>query len=137
MNETTDSPLLVCIDLEAGSERLTAWAAAMARRCRQRVRVLYVSPVERAGEQRRETEQRLHRIIDRPFAGVELEALEVRHGLAEEIIVETAHRCAAAMILLGRRQRTAVERIYVGSTTSAVISQASRPVLVVPVVVQQ
>ncbi len=133
MNEENRPPLLLCLDLEAGSDHLARWAAQLARRCGQRVQVLYVSPVPLSPAQRLEKEQRLQRLLEEPFQGLEIIATELREGVAEEVIVEVARRVDADTILLGRRQRTAVERIYVGSTTSAVISLARRPVLVVPV----
>lgn len=133
MTKTTRQPLLLCLDLEAGSHRLARWAAQLAKRCRQPVHLLYVSPVRLSEEQRRKRKQRLLQLVEASFRDLEITATELREGVAEEVIVEVARQIDAGMILLGRRQRTAVERIYVGSTTSAVISLARRPVLVVPV----
>ncbi len=133
MTEPTRLPLLLCLDLEAGSDHLARWAAQRARRCGQPVQVLYVSPGSLSPEKRQKRKQRLQHLVEEHFQGLEITRIELREGVAEEVIVETARQVDAEMILLGRRQRTAVERIYVGSTTSAVISLARRPVLVVPV----
>ena len=133
MPEQEPAPLLLCLDLEAGSEALARQAAELARRCRRPVRILHVSDGHPAAEERKGIEAALARICEEMLAGIEITGVEIRQGLPEETIVEAAGECDATMILLGRRQRSAVERIYVGSTTSAVISLARRPVLVVPV----
>jgi len=133
MNELTRLPFLLCLDLEAGSDRLVRWAAQLARRCGQPVQVLYVSPGSLSVERRHRKKQRLQDLVAEPFQDLEITIMDPREGIAEEVIVEVARQIDAGVILLGRRQRTAVERIYVGSTTSAVISLARRPVLVVPV----
>ncbi|HHQ14110.1 MAG TPA: universal stress protein [Chromatiales bacterium] len=126
--------LLVCVDLEAGSANLVKYAARQARSCGSSLRVLYVSPSRSAGRDVREQAlARLHQLIDGPFSGLDIDAVDVEAGIAEEVIVEYARRHHVGQILLGRRHRSTVERIYVGSTTSAVISLARRPVLVVPV----
>ena len=133
MPEQEPAPLLLCLDLETGSEALARQAAELARRCRRPVRILHVSDGHPAAEERKGIEAALARICEEMLAGIEITGVEIRQGLPEETIVEAAGECDATMILLGRRQRSAVERIYVGSTTSAVISLARRPVLVVPV----
>ena len=133
MTEAIRLPLLLCLDLEAGSDRLAHWVAHLARRCSQPVHLLHVSPVPLSGERQQKRQQRLGQLVESCLQGLEITAVELREGVAEEVIVEVARQIDAGMILLGRRQRTAVERIYVGSTTSAVISLARRPVLVVPV----
>ena len=61
--------------------------------------------------------------------------LHIEVGIPEDVIVAVAQRLASGPILLGRRRRETVERIYVGSTTSAVISLARRPVLVIPLAI--
>jgi len=133
MNDTGRSPLLLCLDLESGSARLANWAAGMARRCELPVHLLYVSPGHLSPGKRLQLEARLRRVVEAPFRDIEIAEISLREGIAEEVIVEHARNIDAHMILLGRRQRSAVERIYVGSTTSAVISLARRPVLVIPV----
>lgn len=133
MATETSSPLLLCLDLEAGSEQLAAYAAAHARRCSRPVRVLHVTPASLDGRHRTRVHQHLQALVDAHLGGIALAGLEVTEEVAEEIIVATAARHDVDLILLGRRQRRTVERIYVGSTTSAVLSLAHRPILVVPI----
>lgn len=127
------SPLLICLDLEAGSERLIDYAARHARRCALPLRVLHVSRATLDETKRQEILVRIHKLIDRPLAGLSLEAIDIEPGAPEDVIIEVARRHDINLILLGRRHRSTVERIYVGSTTSTIISLATRPVLVVPV----
>ena len=127
------SPLLICLDLEAGSEQLLAYAAHHVRRCQQTVRVLHVSRAELDAARSDALQQQIRKLLDRVFPDISPPAIDIEVGLAEDRIVEVAQRCQADPVLLGRRRRATVERIYVGSTTSAVLSLATRPVLVVPV----
>ena len=133
MPNDVQSPLLLCADLEAGSEGLIEYAATRARRCRQAVRVLYVAPPVLDGTARATAAERLHALVDAVLAGVEIAGVDVIAGVPEDVIIQQAARWHADPIVLGRRRRSTVERIYVGSTTSAVIALARRPVLVVPV----
>jgi len=75
----------------------------------------------------------LDRLVTANLADVIVEAVAIRHGLPEETIVAYAKEYAVDPIVLGRRQRSTIERIHVGSTTSAVISLATGPVLIVPI----
>jgi len=127
------SPLLLCLDLEFGSEQLIDYAARHARRCALPLRVLHASRAALDEKKHQQLQARIHELIDHPLEGLRLQAIDIETGEAEDIIVEVARRHDADLILLGRRHRTTADRIYVGSTTSAVISLATKPVLVVPV----
>lgn len=133
MNPDDVSPLLLCLDLEAGSEQLIDYAARHARRCTLPLRMLHASRAALNEAKHQQILARIHELIDRPLSGLRLQAIDIESGVAEDIIVEVARRHDVNLILLGRRHRTTAERIYVGSTTSAVISLATQPVLVVPV----
>jgi len=75
---------------------------------------------------------RVDRLVTALLPHVAVEAVAIRAGLPEETITAYGEEYPMDPIVLGRRQRSMVERIHVGSTTSAVISLASCPVLVVP-----
>jgi len=133
MSPDDASPLLLCLDLEFGSEQLIDYAARHAQRCALPLRVLHVSRAALDEKKHQQLLARIHGLIDRHLGGLQLQAIDIETGVAEDVIVEVARHHDADLILLGRRHRTTADRIYVGSTTSAVISLATRPVLVVPV----
>jgi len=125
--------MLLCLDLEAGSAQLAAAAAAVARRCKAAMHLLYVQPSHGSGDDRGRLEARLRRLVEPALDGAPPAGVTIRRGVPEEVIVAHASEIDARSIVLGRRRRSAVERIYVGSTTAAVLSLARRPVLVIPV----
>ncbi len=129
------SPLLLCLDLEAGSDELAAAAAQMAARCALAIRVLHVMQSPLGEADRRHREDQLRALCRKRLPPIAPEHLHLISGVPEDVIIETANRFDTGPILLGRRQRKTVERIYVGSTTSAVIALARRPVLVIPLAV--
>jgi len=124
--------MLLCLDLEQGSDRLVARAAPIAQRWAAPVRIVHATRTALTGPQTKDVMARLHALVDGPLAGHAVDGVELAQGVAEHVIVAAANRCGAIAIVLGRRSRSTVERIYVGSTTSAVISLAQRPVLVLP-----
>jgi nucleotide-binding universal stress UspA family protein len=125
--------MLLCLDLERGSDALARYAGARAMHCKQNVHVLYVHPKADNGPAWEDAQARLDRLVTANLADVTVEAVVIRHGLPEEMIVAYAKKYANDPVVLGRRQRSTIERIHVGSTTSAVISLATTPVLIVPV----
>jgi len=132
-SELDNQSLLLCIDLEKGSDQLVQYAAQHAQRCGSTTQVLYVSRKELNKATRERILSHLHNLVDQPFADLPIKSIKVEAGIIEEIIVNTARHNCVELILLGRRQRSRVERIHVGSTTRAVIALACRPVLVIPV----
>lgn len=132
-SEQDHKALLLCLDLEKGSTELVKYAAQHARRCGLTTRVLYVTHTELNKGTRERILSHLHDLIDQPFSDLPVETIKIETGVIEEIIVKIARHDQVELILLGRRQRSKVERIHVGSTTRAVIALAARPVLVVPV----
>ncbi|MDY6990493.1 MAG: universal stress protein [Thermodesulfobacteriota bacterium] len=125
-------PMLLCLDLGQGSEALARYVAARAASCNQPVHVLHVCPKGASRSAIEEARARLDRLVTTLLSHVAVEAVAIRAGLPEETIAAYGEEYPIGPIVLGRRQRSMVERIHVGSTTSAVISLASCPVLVVP-----
>lgn len=124
-------PLLLCLDLEQGSMTLARYVAELARRCGQVIHLFYVEPTGGSAVIK-DARTRLEAIAAETLQGINVEAIVLRQGRAENEILTYAKQCDCDPIIIGRRQRSAVERIYVGSTTSAILSLASCPVLVVP-----
>ena len=77
-------------------------------------------------------ERKKQPFLSRPCESRGSTAPVLRRGIAEDEIIAYATHFEIAPMVIGRRQRSAVERIYVGSTTSAVLSKAACPILVVP-----
>ena len=124
-------PLLLCMDLQEGSETLARYVAKRVGHCAQSLHVLYVHP-KSGGPAIEDAQAQLDALVAEALADVNIESVTLRHGLPEEAIIAYAKEHNIDPIVLGRRRRSTVERIYVGSTTSAVISLAPCPVLVVP-----
>jgi len=131
-SETLRRPVLLCLDLEAGSRELAEYAAGFATDCRLPVHVLHVLQSRLDETDRERNRRKLAAICRAILPQVPAGQIHVDEGLPEDCIVANGERIGAGTILLGRRKRRTVDRIYVGSTTSAVISLALRPVLVVP-----
>jgi Universal stress protein family. len=72
MPEQEPAPLLLCLDLEAGSEALARQAAELARRCRRPVRILHVSDGHPVAEERKGIEAALARIREEMLTGIEI-----------------------------------------------------------------
>ncbi len=125
-------PILLCLDLEAGCETLAQYAAAYAARCGQPLHVLYVMSKALGKAAQEAALQRLQQLVDQTLAEVIVEAVVIRRGLPEEVIVAYAGEHCVDQIILGRCQRSTKHHTYVNSTTSAVISLAHSPVLLVP-----
>jgi len=89
-------PMLLCLDLEKGSETLTHYAGARAMHCNQTVHVLYVHPKAHAGPAFEDALAHLDRLVTANLADVIVEAVAIRHGLPEEAIVAYAKKYAVA-----------------------------------------
>ncbi|WJW76362.1 universal stress protein [Thiohalobacter sp. IOR34] len=131
MTESMNRPpsMLLCLDLESDSETLCRMALEYSRRCGQPLQVLHVM---QAANDEQQCRDRLLALLASCGLSLPAKAIHIETGTPEERIPEVAARCRVAPVILGRRQRSTVERIYVGSTTSAVISLCRMPVLVIP-----
>ena len=133
-NESEDKRyrVLLCLDMEAGSGKLAGYAADRARRCGDTVHILHVVRPDASGEEIERAGARVEGLVQDRMDCPPPETVEIIPGIPEDVIISKADLDQTDLIILGRRARSTVERIYVGSTTSAVISLARRPVLVVP-----
>jgi len=120
--------LLLCLDLEAGSEELAHKGAMFAERTGMGLHVLYVLPPS-SGEGEDAALERLATLADRAFEGKVDAPIEVRRGRVEEIIMDCVREVSVDTVILGHRHKARRERVYVGSTVKTVISLA---VAVVP-----
>jgi len=126
-------PVLLCLDLEAGSETLAVIGAGFAKDLGEDLRILYVMP-EKSRESEEDALGRLGGLIEKTLGGLDImKTLEVRRGEVEGSIVEYMKEKGARIVILGHRHGARRERVYVGSTTRAIISLAPAPVLVVPI----
>lgn len=123
---------LLSLDLEAGSGVLIDYAVRQANRCGDTIHIVHVAKPGQDRQAREFTHEKLEQLVKAHTPqGTQL-STEIRSGTPEESIPALAAELGASIIILGRRRRSDVERIYVGSTTSAVISDAPCAVLVVP-----
>ena len=125
-------PLLLCLDLEAGSDVLALYCLHLATRCALPLHVLYVLP--KASKETEESAlQRVREIIDKTLRRTQVDAVVIHRGNPEDHIIQYANQRLFEFVILGHRRRSTLERVYVGGTTCAVISLSHAPVLVVPV----
>lgn len=123
--------ILLCLDLEKGSRELAQFCAYCAERWRYPVHIIHVHGD--GGRAIEAVEADVKGIKDEKLSDVIVSAVSLCKGLPEESIIEYAReKMDNPIIMLGRRKRSLADRIYVGSTTSAVISLSDYPVIVVP-----
>lgn len=134
--------LMVATDGSSYSEGAVREAVEIARVCASELlavavvkandEVLATAPqvIEKAEDEARQT---LDEIVDRAkAAGVHCETLVVRGEEPYHAIVDTAAEQKVDMIVMGRRGRTGLARLVMGSVTARVIGHTDRKVLVVP-----
>lgn len=108
----------------------TAWEAALEMVKRLNARLIGVSAAREEGELP-EAEAIVQRMLMRANrVGIPME-IHVEVGAPDDVIVQTAQRTEANLILMGSHGRTGLKRLLMGSTTARVIGQAPCPVLVV------
>ncbi|MBE0429161.1 MAG: universal stress protein [Thermoleophilia bacterium] len=134
--------ILLCTDGSEYSQGAVREAISLAGKCSSRLMVMTAIEVNpeyaAAAPQLAEKEEvRAREIVDAvkgaaASAGVDCET-EVRMGEAPwRIIVEEAKKHRAELIVMGRRGRTGLVRVAMGSVTARVIGHAACDVLVVP-----
>jgi len=112
-----------------GSDAVTAaesWMEKLAPRYRQAIAISVTGPPD--SPERAMADQHLGQLIRR------IPGLEVRleQGDPREVVVSLARELPADLTIVGKRGRSAVKELLLGSTAEAVCRQARRPVLLVP-----
>jgi nucleotide-binding universal stress UspA family protein/uncharacterized membrane protein YfcA len=106
-------------------------ASNLAKYCRTPVTAVSITMPSHSEERRKEA----HSIVKRLVAFLRKEGVnaegEVPHGQPDEMIVHTAQKRQADLIVMGSHGRTGLERILLGSTVERVLNQTSCAVLVV------
>lgn len=140
--------LLVGVDFTELGEAVLAKAVELAKWLDARLYLLHVAAPEpdfvsletgpvtmrhATADDRRQEHRLLGEIAAKLQAqGVSAEALLVQ-GSAASKIIEHAQRLESLAIVLGTHGRGAMYQLLVGSVTEAVLRQADRPVIVIPV----
>lgn len=126
-------------ECSSGAERE---AVSLARRCASKL--LAMSIIETnvefsavAPELVEKEEVKVRKILDAvkaqaDEAGVDCETIVHEGESPYHYIVEEADKSDAGVIVIGRRGRSAVKKIVIGSVTARVIGHSNRPVLVAP-----
>lgn len=123
--------ILLCLDLEEGTIELAEYCNKIAQDWDCVVKVIHIHSDE--GQGIKDAETYLNSIVDETLNDVSVFKVNIVIGTPEEQIIEIADKITdAPIIMLGKRKRRIADRMYVGSTTSAVISLSTHPVLVVP-----
>jgi len=136
--------ILVPIDFSESSEKAAAAAAALSAKDGATVHLLhaYVIPVEPArlalaisqpylDQFVRESTEHLKALAERQCAGAVLGPLLVESGDPREVILETARKLNADLIVMGTHGRRGLSRAVIGSVAENVVRTAPCSVLVV------
>jgi len=124
--------ILLCLDLETGSETLARFVADFFQLDESVLHILYVEPNQSIPARLERAQQQLQNLVAKSMPDLVHGVLAVRTGLPEDAILAYAEEHSVDLLVLGHRQDS-IERIHVGSTTRAVLSLSSSPVLVVPI----
>lgn len=135
--------ILVATDFSQTAAAALEWAGEIARAGNARVLLVhalrlptpvpgYLAPELDATEAIQAAALRQLQTVATAFAerGVETES-HLGTGQAEEVILETADRIAADLVVMGTRGLTGVRHLLLGSTAEEVIGRARRPVLTI------
>jgi nucleotide-binding universal stress UspA family protein len=134
--------ILCAVDFSVHSRQALHYAAAVAKRFRGRVTVLFVNdPLlvaaarQAYGDERRLIEQsraELVRFVARTLRGPERLPPIVAAGSPASQILATAKRLRSDLIVIGTQGLSGVQKLVFGSTTEQVLEQTTIPVLAVP-----
>lgn len=123
--------ILLCLDLEEGSRELAEYCNQCAQDWDYVVEVIHIHSDE--GQETNDAESYLKALVNETLNNVKVSTVKVVVGSPEEHIIDFANKLSnTPVIMLGKRKRRIADRMYVGSTTSAVITLSNYPVLVVP-----
>jgi nucleotide-binding universal stress UspA family protein len=134
--------ILCAVDFSVHSRQALQYAAAVAKRFRGRVTVLFVNdPLLLAaarqayGDERQLIEQsraELVRFVSRALRGSERMPPIVAAGSPASQILATAKRLGSDLIVIGTQGLSGVQKLVFGSTTEQVLRRTTIPVLAVP-----
>lgn len=139
--------LLVPIDFSAGTDRVVAAAARIAR-CKDSIlHLLHVAPPEpdfipydagpdvvrdQVAEDLREEHREIQKWADRLVGDGFKAAARMVQGPTVDTILDWADRVEADCIVMGTHGHGALHRLVLGSISEGVLRKTQRPVLVVP-----
>jgi nucleotide-binding universal stress UspA family protein len=79
---------------------------------------------------------RIHRYIEEKLSHLDIEvqfSICVQFGNPEVVILNTANRFNAGLIVMGNRKTSELSRVFLGSTANKVLHKSEVPVLIVPI----
>lgn len=120
--------ILLCLDMEEGSEELLRRGALYAKRLNQPLSLLYVllsSGIQDEVSALKSLEELAVSVPEAADA-----TAVVRRGCVEEEILDYVREESVELVILGHRHKAKRERVHVGSTVGTVISLAPGAVLV-------
>lgn len=125
-------PLLLCLDLEAGSDLLAAYTGELAKSSNQTIHILYVeSRSDTAADNYEWPRKQIDNIILKNLPDVTIEAIAIDKGQPDEAILQYLRKHGIGMIILGHHHNLR-RHLHKLSVTRAVLSQSEVPVLVFP-----
>ena len=143
-----NSPILVGFDGSDGAERALAFAVAQARRGQCALRLVAVvewqffgvqNPMELAAVEENvgaDIERYRSEVLGPRCNTLSAEGIEASFDVATGAVVpaleKAAEDCGAGHIVVGRRGRSRLSKLLLGSVSSALVQSASVPVTVVP-----
>ncbi|MCB0221734.1 MAG: universal stress protein [Chrysiogenetes bacterium] len=139
MSPEEKAPILLCLDIESGSEDLVRYAMAEAVRSERPLQVLSVLPKVRGEKSHAGARERLDAMVSRAVeatgaSGSPELIVEISHGQrVEDEILRQIESLQPAMVIMGRRRHRGKEHMFIQSSTACVLADLSVPVLVVPI----
>jgi nucleotide-binding universal stress UspA family protein len=121
---------LCAVDFGLLTGRVLLHAVGIAKVTGARLRILHVTADDPSGA-REEVIAECERAA--PYeADIDSEAVVVATGRVSEAIQREALRCGASLIVMGSRSHGGLARLFLGSTSEALLGMARTPVLLVP-----
>jgi nucleotide-binding universal stress UspA family protein len=131
--------ILAATDLSDPATTALVCAARLARHCGAALHVVHAEhPLLRAAAEQNgidlagQTRDELRRVIEAASAAESSPAIHTGVGNAVEVILDTAHRIGADLVVLGAHGMSGAERLVFGSTTEGVLRKSGVSTLVVP-----
>jgi nucleotide-binding universal stress UspA family protein len=135
--------ILVPVDLEPPSSALLRYAIGLARQADAELTVLHVYTSEAAVAALREAglfldlyvgrlRSELSYLLTQAGSAGRHDRIEIVEGHPVEVIVATARRLPADLIVMGTHQRRGLSRLLMGSVAEGVVRRAPCPVILAP-----